>query len=123
MRASSNGCEEILCGSPRCLARGDPGHRISLGIDCDHAREVDIQTSDASDDITITHRDDGSMLVEVRGRGHGAGPRDYEPPPSESGFVDVENVPPRDWGSDTISLSVAKGSEDLLVYLRVGFHY
>lgn len=28
--------------------------------------------------------------------------RAYVPPPPESGFVDVEDVPPRDWGSDTV---------------------
>ena len=30
--------------------------------------------------------------------------RPYLPPPPDSGFVDVEEVPPRDWGSDTIPL-------------------
>ena len=160
------------------------------------AREVDIQTSNASDDITVAHRDDGSLLVEVRERGDGAAParllyrrefdpketrdvrlylrygddsievsgdagpirlrliaengskrlddaaggatrvydsnhsvevtpgrgtkidaRDYELPPSESGFVDVENVPPRDWGSDTVPIPEFGFQPDVGVFL------
>ncbi len=160
------------------------------------AREVDIQTSNASDDITVAHRDDGSLLVEVRERGDGAVParllyrrefdpqetrdvrlylrdgddtinvagdagrirfrviagngrkrlddgaggatrvydsnrsvevtpgrgteidaRDYELPHSESGFVDVEDVPPRDWGSDTVPIPEFRIQPDIGVFL------
>lgn len=45
--------------------------------------------------------------------------RHYELPESESGFVDVENVPPRDWGSDTIPLPEVGYEKDVGVFLGV----
>jgi hypothetical protein len=161
------------------------------------AREVDIQTSDASDSVRVERHEDGSLGVQVRAKqeqggnngrlifdrrllanetrdvrlylrdGHDdveivgadcgptlriiaakgpkrvedrssgctriydegrqveveAGPgtrvleKPYVPPPSDSGFVDVENVPPRDWGSDTIPIPQFGFQPDVGVFL------
>ncbi|MFK7897717.1 MAG: hypothetical protein AB8G23_17915 [Myxococcota bacterium] len=43
----------------------------------------------------------------------------YSPPPSDAGFVDVEGVPPRDWGSDTIPLPEFGFEPDVGVFLGV----
>lgn len=41
----------------------------------------------------------------------------YVPPPSDAGFVDVEDVPPRDWGSDTIPVPEVGYEPDVGGYL------
>lgn len=162
------------------------------------AREVDVQTSDASDAIHVVHHEDGRMTVTARARsdagaiapapphfertfdgdetkevriylrggddvvvveGRPRGPRlrivtdegtktiddalagktriydeartaevlpgpgthveraAYELPPSDSGFVDVDQVPPRDWGSDTIPLPEFGYEKDVGVFI------
>lgn len=43
----------------------------------------------------------------------------YTPPPSDSGFVDVEGVPPRDWGSDTLPIPEFGFEPDVGVFLGV----
>ncbi len=160
------------------------------------AREVDVQLSDANDDVRVERDDEGRMRVEVRDRAS-SGPdervlfaRVFEPnetnevrlklrggddrvivsgdrrqillrvvagegqkqvddtaaggtriydeagnvevrpgpgtrvskepytlPPSDSGFVDVENVPPRDWGSDTLPFPEFGFQPDVGVFL------
>ena len=41
----------------------------------------------------------------------------YIPPPSDAGFVDVEGVPPRDWGSDTVPIPQFGFEPDVGVFL------
>ena len=61
---------------------------------------------------------DSDEGVEVLGgRGTRVFRRPYVPPPSEPGFVDVEDVPPRDWGSDTFPLPQAGFEPDVGVFL------
>ncbi len=43
----------------------------------------------------------------------------YTPPPSDSGFVDVEGVPPRDWGSDTVPIPEFGFEPDVGVFLGI----
>ena len=164
----------------------------------DHlVREVDVQTSNASDDVSVLHDSEGGVTVEVRALGDEGSAEEllfsrrflpdetrevriylrdgddrvriggqnskirvrlvagefgskriddrssgralvydshhtaevlegrrtrvvrkpYTPPPSESGFVDVENVPPRDWGSDTVPLPEFGYEADVGPYL------
>jgi hypothetical protein len=52
---------------------------------------------------TRIHDEAGGVLV-LAGRGTRIDRKPYVPPPADSGFVDVEDVPPRDWGSDTIPI-------------------
>ena len=54
-------------------------------------------------DGRLDGRTDGNIEVAV-GRGTKVIRDDYVLPPSDSGFVDIEDVPPRDWGSDTVPL-------------------
>jgi hypothetical protein len=49
--------------------------------------------------------------------------RPYELPPSNSGFVDVGNVPPRDWGYDVTPLPVFGYEKDVGVFLGGGATY
>jgi hypothetical protein len=44
-------------------------------------------------------------------------------PPSDSGFVDVEGVPPRDWGSDIIPIPQFGYEKDVGVFLGAGVVY
>lgn len=48
---------------------------------------------------------------------------DYELPPSDSGFVDVEDVPPRDWGSDFVPLPKIDVESDIGAVLGIGGIY
>ena len=61
---------------------------------------------------------DPEGVVELaRGPGTRVDARPYAPPPPETGFVDVEEVPPRDWGSDTIPLPEFGYQPDVGVFL------
>lgn len=52
---------------------------------------------------TRIHDEQGGVLV-LAGRGTRIDRKPYVPPPPDAGFVDVEDVPPRDWGSDTVPI-------------------
>ena len=67
---------------------------------------------------------DSRGSVEVRaGPGTDVDPRPYEPPPSDPGFVDVEDVPPRDWGSDVIPFPLFGFENDVGAFLGLGVIY
>lgn len=64
---------------------------------------------------------DAAGSVEVRlGPGTEVDSRPYQPPPSDSGFVDVENVPPRDWGFDVIPIPQFGYEKDVGAFLGLG---
>ena len=60
--------------------------------------------------------EEGRASVEAGARTH-VDTRPYTPPPPDAGFVDVEEVPPRDWGSDTIPLPQLGYQPDVGVFL------
>jgi hypothetical protein len=47
----------------------------------------------------------------------------YVPPDSDGGFVDVDDVPPRDWGSTIVPVPVFGYERDVGVYLGAGVIY
>ncbi len=65
---------------------------------------------------TRIHDEHGSATV-LAGRGTRIDRKPYVPPPSDAGFVDVEDVPPRDWGSDTIPIPELGYEADVGGYL------
>ena len=46
--------------------------------------------------------------------------RPYELPEPDSGFVDVEDVPPRDWGHDLIPIPIFGYEKDVGVFAGAG---
>jgi hypothetical protein len=71
---------------------------------------------------TTLYDEFGSVDVEA-GRGTRIDRRPYVPPESDSGFVDVENVPPRDWGSDLIPIPQLGYENDVGAFLGAGIIY
>ncbi len=63
--------------------------------------------------------DEQRSTVVLAGRGTRIDRKPYVPPPSASGFVDVEDVPPRDWGSDTIPIPEVGYEADVGGYLGI----
>ncbi|MEZ4282072.1 MAG: hypothetical protein R3F21_20915 [Myxococcota bacterium] len=80
----------------------------------DGAKQVD----DREGGGTRVHDAAGSVRV-LAGRGTRVDRAPYTPPPSDAGFVDVENVPPRDWGSDTIPIPEFGYEADVGAYLGI----
>ncbi len=101
-------------GDDRVTVTGDSG-RIRLRIiAADGNKHVD-------DSLAGGTRiyDSGSHVEVAEGPGTRVDRGPYELPPSESGFVDVENVPPRDWGTDTIPFPAFGFEKDVGVFLGV----
>ena len=63
----------------------------------------------------VVYNADG--LFEISGASLAIDDKDYTPPESDAGFVDVEDVPPRDWGSDTIPIPDLSFQPDAGLYL------
>lgn len=63
--------------------------------------------------------DEHGVVTVLAGRGTRIDRKPYVLPSSESGFVDVENVPPRDWGSDTIPIPEFGYESDVGGYLGI----
>lgn len=87
----------------------------------------DKRVDDRAGGRTRIHDETGSVRV-LAGPGTRIDRKAYVPPPSDAGFVDVENVPPRDWGSDTIPIPEVGYEPDVgafvgaaLIHKRYGF--
>jgi hypothetical protein len=72
--------------------------------------------------------DEAGTVEVMPGPGTQVDRRPYAPPEPDSGFVDVEDVPPRDWGSDLIPIPQFGYEKDVgaffgagLIYTRYGF--
>lgn len=137
-------------------AGGGADPLFSRRFDPDETREVRIFLHDGDDRVKVVGDDCSIGLRVIAGEGrkllddsegggtrlydeHGTvdvkrGPgtsvdrRHYEPPEDNAGFVDVEGVPPRDWGSDLIPIPEFGYEKDVgaflgagLVYTRYGF--
>ena len=90
--------------------RGDV--RLRLILAGDDRKRID----DSAAGATRIYDERGSADL-VRGRRTKVVDRAYVPPAPESGFVDVEDVPPRDWGSDTIPLPDVGYEPDVGVFI------
>ena len=110
-------------GADRVIATGDPGD-VRLRV---IAGEGTTLVDDSAGGGMRVY--DAGEHVEVRaGPGTKVIAKPYEPPAPDSGFVDVEDVPPRDWGSDLIPLPLFSYAKDVgafiggqVVYTRHGF--
>ena len=71
---------------------------------------------------TRLYDENGSVEVK-RGPGTSVDRRPYELPEPDSGFVDVEDVPPRDWGSDLIPIPQFGYEKDVGAFLGAGIIY
>jgi hypothetical protein len=71
---------------------------------------------------TRIYAESGSVEV-LAGPGTRVDRRAYQLPESDSGFVDVEDVPPRDWGSDIIPFPVFGFENDVGAFLGLGALY
>jgi len=85
------------------------------------------QVDDREGGGTRIHDEHGVVAV-LKGPGTRVDRKPYVPPPPDSGFVDVEDVPPRDWGSDTIPIPEVGYEPDVgafvggaVVHKRYGF--
>ncbi len=126
---------------------GDPSAPIfDRTFDPDETKEVRLYLGGGADDVVVEGgpgwirlraivEGDAKKTIDVRGSTHtriydpqrraAIGPgantridrRPYVPPPPDAGFVDVEDVPPRDWGSDTIPLPEFGYQPDVGVFL------
>ncbi len=76
------------------------------------------QIDDRAGGGTRIHDEHDSAQI-LAGRGTRIDREPYVPPPSDAGFVDVEDVPPRDWGSDTIPIPEFGYEADVGGYLGI----
>jgi hypothetical protein len=134
-------------------ASADPGQELVFArrFEPGDTRDLRIYLRDGDDQVTVTGEPCCIRLRVIAGSGHkllddsagGAtrlydeagtvevkeGPgttvdrRPYVPPESDSGFVDVEDVPPRDWGSDIIPIPEFGYEKDVGVFLGAGVVY
>ncbi|MCR9093139.1 MAG: hypothetical protein NXI30_02880 [bacterium] len=140
-----HGSDDRMRVTVRALA-GDPAAPIfDRTFDPDETKEVRLYLGGGADHVVVEGGpgwirlraivEADSKTIDVRGSTHtriydpenraaiklGANTRvdrrPYVPPPPDSGFVDVEDVPPRDWGSDTIPLPEFGFQPDVGVFL------
>jgi len=103
-------------GEDRVVVRGGRS-RIALHLIADAAAGSGAkQVDDREGGGTRIHDEHGLVSVQA-GRGTKLDRKPYVPPPPDAGFVDVENVPPRDWGSDTIPIPEIGFEPDVGAYL------
>ncbi|MBW2723221.1 MAG: BamA/TamA family outer membrane protein [Deltaproteobacteria bacterium] len=105
-------------GDDRVRVEGGSGPIRLRVIAADGQNRVD-DSAGGGTRVYDSDADTGNHAEVIAGPGTRVDRRPYELPPSESGFVDVENVPPRDWGSDTIPLPEAGYEKDVGVFLGV----
>ena len=105
-------------GDDRLAVSGKPG-RIRLRVIAGDGKKILDDTRGGSTRFYLE-----SSESEVRsGPGTRIDDRPYELPESNSGFVDVEDVPPRDWGSDLIPIPLFGYEKDVGAFLGAGAVY
>ena len=105
-------------GDDRVEVIGGTG-RIQLRVIAEGGRK---QLDDSRGGGTTLYDEAGTVEVKP-GPGTFIDSRPYTLPPSNSGFVDVEDVPPRDWGSDLIPIPQFGYEKDVGVFLGAGVVY
>jgi hypothetical protein len=105
-----------VTGSPGCLSLSGCVHlRVIAGTGektLDDSQGGGTEVYDEHDSIEVTR----GTLTRVH---HSP----YEPPESDSGFVDVDDVPARDWGSEIIPIPVIGYERDVGVFVGAGAIY
>lgn len=103
-------------GDDKIIVRGDPGSITLRVIAGDGKKTLDdsagggVTLYDQRLSVKMSPGDRTSLVAEK-----------YELPPSDAGFVDVENVPPREWGSETLPLPAFGYEKDVGFVLGLGF--
>ena len=105
-------------GDDRVTVTGEPG-RIRLRVIAGDGRKL----LDDSEGGGTRLYDQGGTIEVKRGPGTAVDQRPYVPPKSDSGFVDVDGVPPRDWGSDIIPIPQFGYEKDVGAFLGAGVIY
>ena len=113
----------LRAGADRVAVTGAPGSILLRVIGGGGAAVVD----DRAGGGTRVYDAAGTVRV-LPGPGTRIDRRPYETPENEGGFVDVEDIPPRDWGSDLYPLPRLGYEDDVgvfvggaAVYTRYGF--
>lgn len=88
------------CGILLRVIAGDPSQQVAV----------------TSPSRVRVYDESGNVTVEPGKRTRRIG-KSYTPPPPDAGFVDVEDVPPRDWGSRTVPLPEFGFQPDVGVFL------
>ena len=86
-------------GADRLRFEGEPGRILTRLVAADGDKEIDAGTGARA----RIYDAEGAARVTAGRRTH-VDRRPYTPPPPDAGFVDVEEIPPRDWGHDTIPI-------------------
>ncbi len=85
----------LRAGDDQVTVQGDPGRRIDLRVIADGGNK----SIDASKSGGLTIYDEKKSAKIKEGTRTSVVDEVFEKPPPDSGFVDVEDVPARDWGS------------------------
>jgi hypothetical protein len=102
-------------GNDSVAIAGEPGSIQLRVVSADGSKQID----DSEGGGTRIYDSEGEAEVR-KGPGTYVDHRHYELPSSDSGFVDVEGVPPRDWGTDTIPIPQFGYEKDVGVYVGTG---
>jgi hypothetical protein len=105
-------------GDDRVRVTGSPGC-IRLRVIAGGGRKT---LDDSQGGGTRVYDESGSVEV-ARGPRTRVIRKHYEPPESDSGFVDVDDVPARDWGSEIIPVPVFGYESDVGAFLGAGVIY
>jgi len=103
-------------GGDRVTVEGDPGWRIRLRVVTD---DSPVRVDDSAAGCTRIYDENGSAEV-AKGPCTRLVTKPYRPPPPDAGFVDVEGVPPRDWGWDLIPIPDLSYQRDVGAFLGLG---
>jgi len=105
-------------GDDRLTVSGKPG-RITLRVIAGEGKKI---LDDTGGGGTRFYTESSESEVKP-GPGTRIDDRPYELPEPDSGFVDVEDVPPRDWGSDLIPIPLFGYEKDVGAFLGAGAIY
>jgi hypothetical protein len=105
-------------GDDRVTVIGNPG-RPTLRVIAGEGKKILDDTGAGGTRFYVESQDS----VVKAGPGTCVDRRPYEPPEPDSGFVDVEDVPPRDWGSDLIPIPLFGYEKDVGAFLGAGAIY
>jgi len=94
-------------------------NRIRLRVIAGSGQKV---LDDSQGGGTTLYDEAGSVSVEP-GRGTRVRRKPYAPPESDAGFTDIEDVPPRDWGSDIFPVPAFGYEKDVGVFIGAGVVY
>lgn len=102
------------------VVRGGAGRILLRVVAEDGEKTIDDRAGGATRVYAGPGADPDAKTTRVlEGRRTRVDRRAYTPPEPDAGFVDVEGVPPRDWGTDTIPLPLFGYEPDVGLFLGV----